>query len=95
MELRVAELRRGVVLGMSDRGELTNADLVVLWDSGTKSFFGVSNGDLCYMIETGHGLPLKSEGSKQVSKTQTIFLILTSHFLLVRLINVWELHENP
>eukprot|EP00064_Thunnus_orientalis_P008424 superscaffoldBa00000999_g8447 len=40
MELRVAELRRGVVLGMSDRGELTNADLVVLWDSGTKSFFG-------------------------------------------------------
>ncbi|KAM6902566.1 dopamine beta-hydroxylase [Xenentodon cancila] len=40
MELRVAELRRGVVLGMSDRGELTNADLVVLWDSGTKSYFG-------------------------------------------------------
>ncbi|KAF3702147.1 Dopamine beta-hydroxylase [Channa argus] len=40
MELRVAELRHGVVLGMSDRGELTNADLVVLWDSGTKSYFG-------------------------------------------------------
>lgn len=42
MELRVAKLRYGVVLGMSDRGELTNADLVVLWDSGTKSYFGVS-----------------------------------------------------
>lgn len=41
MELRVAELKNGVVLGMSDRGELTNADLVVLWNTGTKSFFGV------------------------------------------------------
>ncbi|KAM4532198.1 dopamine beta-hydroxylase [Fundulus diaphanus] len=40
MQLRVAELRHGVVLGMSDRGELTNADLVVLWDAGTKSYFG-------------------------------------------------------
>ncbi|XP_074546763.1 dopamine beta-hydroxylase [Halichoeres trimaculatus] len=40
MELRVKELRHGVVLGMSDRGELTNADLVVLWDSGSKSYFG-------------------------------------------------------
>uniref|UniRef100_A0AAQ5XF28 Dopamine beta-hydroxylase n=1 Tax=Amphiprion ocellaris TaxID=80972 RepID=A0AAQ5XF28_AMPOC len=40
MELRVADLRHGVVLGMSDQGELTNADLVVLWDSGTKSYFG-------------------------------------------------------
>ncbi|XP_017266055.1 dopamine beta-hydroxylase [Kryptolebias marmoratus] len=40
MQLRIAELRHGVVLGMSDRGEQTNADLVVLWDSGTKSYFG-------------------------------------------------------
>lgn len=40
MELRVAKLRHGIVLGMSDRGELTNADLVVLWDSGTTSYFG-------------------------------------------------------
>ncbi|CAK6959330.1 dopamine beta-hydroxylase [Scomber scombrus] len=40
MELRIANLRHGVVLGMSDRGELTNADLVVLWDSGTTSYFG-------------------------------------------------------
>ncbi|XP_061590282.1 dopamine beta-hydroxylase [Cololabis saira] len=40
MELRVAKLRHGVVLGMSDRGELTNADLVVLWDAGDKSYFG-------------------------------------------------------
>lgn len=43
MELRVADLKHGVVLGMSDRGELTNADLVVLWDTGTKSYFGVSS----------------------------------------------------
>lgn len=42
MQLRVAELKHGVVLGMSDRGELTNADLVVLWDTGTRSYFGVS-----------------------------------------------------
>ncbi|KAM4634253.1 dopamine beta-hydroxylase [Polymixia lowei] len=40
LELRVAELKHGVVLGMSDRGELTNADLAVLWDDGTKSYFG-------------------------------------------------------
>lgn len=46
MELRVADLQHGVVLGMSDRGELTNADLVVLWDSGANSYFGVSR-DVC------------------------------------------------
>ncbi|XP_033832287.1 dopamine beta-hydroxylase isoform X1 [Periophthalmus magnuspinnatus] len=40
MEVRVAKVRHGVVLGMSDRGELTNADLVVLWDSGTRNYFG-------------------------------------------------------
>lgn len=38
-----AKLKYGVVLGMSDRGELTNADLVVLWDSGAKTYFGVSH----------------------------------------------------
>lgn len=43
MELRVAELKHGVVLGMSDRGELTNADLVVLWNTGNESYFGVSS----------------------------------------------------
>lgn len=41
MELRVADLKQGVLLGMSDRGELTNADLVVLWNTGTRSYFGV------------------------------------------------------
>ncbi|KAK7896245.1 hypothetical protein WMY93_021570 [Mugilogobius chulae] len=40
MELRVAKVRHGVVLGMSDRGELVNADLVVLWDTGARSYFG-------------------------------------------------------
>lgn len=47
MELRAAELRHGLVLGMSDHGELTNADLVVLWDSGSKSYFGVSEPPMC------------------------------------------------
>lgn len=46
MELRVKELRHGVVLGMSDRGELINADLVVLWDSGSKSYFGVRSSNI-------------------------------------------------
>lgn len=41
MELRVADLHQGVLLGMSDQGELTNADLVVLWNTGSKSYFGV------------------------------------------------------
>ncbi|XP_068609392.1 dopamine beta-hydroxylase [Brachionichthys hirsutus] len=40
MELRAADLKHGIFLGMSDRGELTNADLVVLWNTGTKSYFG-------------------------------------------------------
>lgn len=40
MELRVSRMRHGIILGMSDRGELTNADLVVLWDSGARSYFG-------------------------------------------------------
>uniref|UniRef100_A0A8C3A4L1 Dopamine beta-hydroxylase n=1 Tax=Cyclopterus lumpus TaxID=8103 RepID=A0A8C3A4L1_CYCLU len=40
MELRVADIKHGVVLGLSNRGELTNADLVVLWDSGANSYFG-------------------------------------------------------
>lgn len=52
MQLRVAELRHGVILGMSDRGELTNADLVVLWDSGTKSYFGV----ICVICKINHSV---------------------------------------
>uniref|UniRef100_A0A8C9QQE5 Dopamine beta-hydroxylase n=1 Tax=Scleropages formosus TaxID=113540 RepID=A0A8C9QQE5_SCLFO len=40
LELRVRQLRYGVVLGMSDRGEIFNADLVVLWNDGQKSYFG-------------------------------------------------------
>lgn len=41
MELRAKELRDGLLLGMSDRGEPTNADLVLLWNDGHKSYFGV------------------------------------------------------
>lgn len=41
MELRVADLKQGVLLGMSEWGQLTNADLVVLWNTGTRSYFGV------------------------------------------------------
>ncbi|XP_077593787.1 dopamine beta-hydroxylase [Stigmatopora nigra] len=40
LELTVEEMKHGVVLGMSDRGELTRADLVILWDSGSQSYFG-------------------------------------------------------
>lgn len=41
MELRAKELRYGLLLGMSDHGEPTNADLVLLWSDGYKSYFGV------------------------------------------------------
>ncbi|KAL4617380.1 Dopamine beta-hydroxylase-like [Arapaima gigas] len=41
LELRVSHLRYGVVLGMSDRGEVFNADLIILWNDGQKSYFGV------------------------------------------------------
>lgn len=47
MELRVKDIQQGLVLGMSDRGQLTDADLVVLWSTGTKSYFGVSVGTFC------------------------------------------------
>nr|XP_046163418.1 dopamine beta-hydroxylase-like [Oncorhynchus gorbuscha] len=40
LEVLCSEMKHGLVLGMSDRGELTNADLVVLWDDGHQSFFG-------------------------------------------------------
>ncbi|KAG7322978.1 hypothetical protein KOW79_014324 [Hemibagrus wyckioides] len=40
MELRAKELSHGVLLGMSDHGEPTNADLVLLWSDGHKSYFG-------------------------------------------------------
>ncbi|XP_061763270.1 dopamine beta-hydroxylase isoform X1 [Nerophis ophidion] len=40
LELRAAHMQHGVLLGMSDRGQLTRADLVVLWEAGGKSYFG-------------------------------------------------------
>ncbi|XP_076141090.1 dopamine beta-hydroxylase [Alosa pseudoharengus] len=40
MELWAKEPKRGILLGMSDRGELTDADLVLLWDDGARSYFG-------------------------------------------------------
>lgn len=47
MELRVKDIQQGLVLGMSDRGQLTDADLVVLWSTGNQSYFGVSIITLC------------------------------------------------
>ena len=41
-QLLVREPRAGVLFGMSDRGELENADLVVLWTDGDRAYFGVS-----------------------------------------------------
>ncbi|KAJ8401960.1 hypothetical protein AAFF_G00375410 [Aldrovandia affinis] len=40
LELQVRDLHQGLIFGMSDRGELINADLVVLWNDGRKSYFG-------------------------------------------------------
>ncbi|KAM9306602.1 LOW QUALITY PROTEIN: dopamine beta-hydroxylase [Pholidichthys leucotaenia] len=40
MELRVAKLQHGLVLGLSDHKEVTNADLVLLWDARNQSYFG-------------------------------------------------------
>ncbi|XP_045326225.1 dopamine beta-hydroxylase [Leopardus geoffroyi] len=39
-QLLVQELKAGVLFGMSDRGELENADLVVLWTDGDGTYFG-------------------------------------------------------
>lgn len=41
-QLLVRELKAGVLFGMSDRGELENADLAVLWTDGDSAYFGVS-----------------------------------------------------
>lgn len=41
-QLLVRELKAGVLFGMSNRGELENADLVVLWTDGDTAYFGVS-----------------------------------------------------
>ncbi|XP_008578902.1 PREDICTED: dopamine beta-hydroxylase [Galeopterus variegatus] len=38
-QLLVRGLRAGVLFGMSDRGELENADLVVLWTDGDSAYF--------------------------------------------------------
>nr|XP_020744109.1 dopamine beta-hydroxylase [Odocoileus virginianus texanus] len=39
-QLLVRELKAGILFGMSDRGELENADLVVLWTDGDSAYFG-------------------------------------------------------
>lgn len=65
MELKIAKVRHGIVLGMSDRGELTNADLVVLWDSGSKNYFGDAWSD--------------SEGRVSLDGQQDYDLIKTEH----------------
>ncbi|KAM7092085.1 dopamine beta-hydroxylase [Molossus nigricans] len=39
-QLLVRELKAGVLFGMSDRGQLENADLVVLWTNGNRAYFG-------------------------------------------------------
>ncbi|XP_061071604.1 dopamine beta-hydroxylase [Conger conger] len=49
LELQVRDLQEGLVFGMSDRGELLNADLLVLWNDGHKSYFGDA-----WIDSTGH-----------------------------------------
>lgn len=41
-QLQVRGPRAGVLFGMSDRGEMENADLVMLWTDGDKTYFAVS-----------------------------------------------------
>lgn len=57
LKLRVSHLQYGVVLGMSDRGEIFNADLVVLWSDGKRSYFGVSaeSTSICLTQNTTNG----------------------------------------
>ncbi|CAH6788778.1 Dbh [Phodopus roborovskii] len=38
-QLQVQGLRAGVLFGMSDRGEMENADLIMLWTDGNRSYF--------------------------------------------------------
>lgn len=40
-QLLVRELKAGILFGMSDRGQLEDADLAVLWTDGDKAYFGV------------------------------------------------------
>lgn len=40
-QLLVRGLKAGVLFGMSDRGQLEDADLAVLWTDGDKAYFGV------------------------------------------------------
>lgn len=47
-QLKVQGLRAGVLFGMSDRGELENADLIMLWTDGNRSYFAVSLLPPCY-----------------------------------------------
>ncbi|KAL4617381.1 dopamine beta-hydroxylase [Arapaima gigas] len=64
LELRVSHLRYGVVLGMSDRGEVFNADLIILWNDGQKSYFGDAWSD-----SNGH-VTLDSQQDYQLIETR-------------------------
>lgn len=52
-QLLVRELKAGVLFGMSDRGEMENADLAVLWTNGDRAYFAVS-------LSSALSLPLPS-----------------------------------
>lgn len=41
-QLLVRELKAGLLFGMSDRGELENADFIMLWTNGDRAYFAVS-----------------------------------------------------
>ncbi|PNJ45204.1 DBH isoform 2, partial [Pongo abelii] len=49
-QLLVRRLKAGVLFGMSDRGELENADLVVLWTDGDTAYFADGTVHLVYGI---------------------------------------------
>ncbi|XP_011846927.1 PREDICTED: dopamine beta-hydroxylase isoform X2 [Mandrillus leucophaeus] len=55
-QLLVKQLKAGVLFGMSDRGELENADLVVLWTDGDTAYF--ADYQLLQVERTPEGLAL-------------------------------------
>uniref|UniRef100_A0A673MRP8 Dopamine beta-hydroxylase n=1 Tax=Sinocyclocheilus rhinocerous TaxID=307959 RepID=A0A673MRP8_9TELE len=87
LELKVKELHHGILLGMSDRGEPINADLVLLWDDGHKSYFGVR-------IQIMTAFSFLGELFKRLHSTCDFFVEGTVHIIYAMLERpILSLHE--
>lgn len=51
-QLQLHGLMAGVLFGMSDRGEMKNADFIVLWTDGNRAYFAVSSLPPCSPVLT-------------------------------------------